>query len=237
MKLARDAAPPDAVRRLIELMDSRDERVSVVACNSLLDRAFGKPKVAEERKDSMEARLANMTREERLAEMRRLLEPMRQYLPAAPNNGGYHHGPRPEYWETGTISASARQRVPRAGSLTPGAHSDPPGEPLIGCRCGRRAAKLYGAPVFACRDCCGLVYSSQREIPRHRAIRRAQKARMRLGGSANLLEPFPKKPRGMHRRTYYRLSARAMAAQERSIALELAYIHRRLLPRVPAKGS
>jgi hypothetical protein len=39
MKLAREAAP-DAVRRLIELMNSEDERVAVVACNSILDRAF-----------------------------------------------------------------------------------------------------------------------------------------------------------------------------------------------------
>jgi hypothetical protein len=38
--------------------------------------------------------------------------------------------------------------------------------------------------------------------------------------------PFPKKPRGMHRMTYYRLSAKAMAAQERSIALELDYMRR-----------
>jgi hypothetical protein len=46
---------------------------------------------------------------------------------------------------------------------------------------------------------------------------------MRLGGSANLLERFPKKPRGMHRLTYHRLFHKAMAAQERSIALESDY--------------
>jgi hypothetical protein len=49
---------------------------------------------------------------------------------------------------------------------------------------------------------------------------------MRLGGSANLLERFPKRPRGMHRLTYYRLSHRAMAAHERLIALELEYMRR-----------
>ena len=64
------------------------------------------------------------------------------------------------------------------------------------------------------------------ENPRYRAISRVQKARMRLGWSANLLERFPEKPRGMHRRTYYRLLARAMAGQERSTALELDYIRR-----------
>jgi hypothetical protein len=52
--------------------------------------------------------------------------------------------------------------------------------------CGRRVAKLYlrAAAIFACRDCCGLAYASQQEIPRYRAISRVQKARMRLGGSA-----------------------------------------------------
>jgi hypothetical protein len=95
--------------------------------------------------------------------------------------------------------------------------------------CGRRVAKLFwrGAPVFGCRQCCGLAYASQREIPRHRAIRRAQRLRLRLGGSANLAEPFPERPRGMHRITYYWLSAKAMATQERSIALEIEYLHRR----------
>ena len=43
ISLARQAAP-DAVRRLIQLMSSDDERVSVVACNAILDRAFGKPR-------------------------------------------------------------------------------------------------------------------------------------------------------------------------------------------------
>jgi hypothetical protein len=81
MKLARQAAPY-AVCRLIELMDSEDERVAAVACNSILDRALGKAKAVEEEKNDMEARLANMTREERLAEMQRLLETVQQYLPA-----------------------------------------------------------------------------------------------------------------------------------------------------------
>jgi hypothetical protein len=70
-----------AVQRLSELMESEDERVSVVACNSLLDRAFGKPKPAVEEKDDMAAKLASMSREERLAEMMRLLERMQRCLP------------------------------------------------------------------------------------------------------------------------------------------------------------
>ena len=79
VRLARQAAPY-AVRRLIALMDSEDERVAAVACNSILDRAFGKPGLVKEEKDDLETRIANMTREERLARMSELLEPMRQYL-------------------------------------------------------------------------------------------------------------------------------------------------------------
>jgi hypothetical protein len=91
--------------------------------------------------------------------------------------------------------------------------------------CGRRVAKLYlrGAAVFACRRCCGLVFASQSENPRYRAISRAQKIRMRLGASANLAEPLPGRPHGMHWRTYHRLLARAMAA---SIALAVDHLHR-----------
>ena len=83
VRLARQAAPY-AVCRLIELMDSEDERVAAVACNAILDRGLGKPGPAKEEKDGMEARLADMTREERLALMRDMLERVRQYLPAAP---------------------------------------------------------------------------------------------------------------------------------------------------------
>jgi hypothetical protein len=101
--------------------------------------------------------------------------------------------------------------------------------PWFRCPCGRRVAKLYrrDAPVFACRQCCGLAYASQREIPRHRAILRAQRLKMRLGGSANLLDPLPERPRGMHRQTYYRWLHKAMAAQERSLALAIDDIRRR----------
>jgi hypothetical protein len=50
---------------------------------------------------------------------------------------------------------------------------------------------------------------------------------MRLGGSVNLLETFPKRPRGMHRRTYYKLFKKAAEAQEHSMALAMEYLHRR----------
>jgi hypothetical protein len=100
MKIARSYAPA-AMHRLAELaelnqLDSEgnlvplsdlpdaDRRVIAVAANSILDRAFGKPKRAvEEKEDDMDARLKAMSREERLALMRELLEPMRKYLTPA----------------------------------------------------------------------------------------------------------------------------------------------------------
>ena len=67
--------------------------------------------------------------------------------------------------------------------------------------CGRRAAILYcGGELFACRRCYGLAYESQQQTARQ------------LGGGVDLLEPFPARPKGMHRRTFERQRARAEAA-------------------------
>ena len=72
--------------------------------------------------------------------------------------------------------------------------------------CGRRVAVLYGpGRYFLYRHCYDLSYQSQRENEIYRALHRAQDIRRRLGGSANMMEPFPGKLKGMHRRTYERL--------------------------------
>jgi hypothetical protein len=79
--------------------------------------------------------------------------------------------------------------------------------------CGRRAAILYCAgEMFACRRCYGLSYASQHQAALHRGLEQARKISMRLGGGADLLEPFPPKPKGMQRRTFQRLRARAESA-------------------------
>lgn len=94
--------------------------------------------------------------------------------------------------------------------------------PWFRCGCGRRAAKVYGSPnpggsPFACRECKRLAYPSQRVDPRHRPTRMAQHIRMHLGGSANLAQPFPDKPKGMHWTTYERHRQRAQAYEQRGL--------------------
>lgn len=83
--------------------------------------------------------------------------------------------------------------------------------------CGRRAAVLYGAgELFACRRCYGLAYASQQELAHHRGLGKAQKIRMGLGGSANMFDDFPDKPKSMHWRTYERLRRAYDIAEARS---------------------
>ena len=75
-----------------------------------------------------------------------------------------------------------------------------------GAGCGRRVAVLYRiGRYFLCRCCYDLVYESQRENGMHRALRRAQAIRERLGGSTNMTKPLPERPKGMHHETYWRL--------------------------------
>jgi hypothetical protein len=72
--------------------------------------------------------------------------------------------------------------------------------------CGRRVAVLYGpGRYFLCRHCYCLVYESQRDNKMYRALHSAQDIRRRLGGSANMMDSFPERPKGMHWQTYERL--------------------------------
>lgn len=80
--------------------------------------------------------------------------------------------------------------------------------------CQRRATLLYlSRDRFSCRTCLRLVYAVCREQSHERARRRAQAIRLRLGGTASLLDPFPSRPKGMFRHTYDRLRERALAAE------------------------
>jgi hypothetical protein len=72
-----------------------------------------------------------------------------------------------------------------------------------GAGCDRSVAVLYGSGrYFLCRHCYELAYQSQRDNNMYRVLHRAQDIRRQLGGSANMMEPFPEKPKGMHWETY-----------------------------------
>ena len=84
--------------------------------------------------------------------------------------------------------------------------------------CGRRVAVVYCVGgSFACRHCCAMSYACQHEALGHRGLGKAQKIRMRLGGSASLGDEFPEKPVGMHWQTYDRLCRAYDIAEERSM--------------------
>jgi len=96
-----------------------------------------------------------------------------------------------------------------------------------GTYCGRQVTKLYQAGrLFACRQCSGLAYVSQQESAHDRGLLKAQRIRMRLGGTANMLDDFPEKPKGMHWRTYERLRRAHDAAQARSIIGLTGFVNR-----------
>lgn len=57
--------------------------------------------------------------------------------------------------------------------------------------CGRRVAILYGGSDFGCRTCRRLTYPTQRIPPTSRSLDRAQRLRVRLGGSVDMTQPFP----------------------------------------------
>jgi hypothetical protein len=56
-----------AIERLGELMESEDERVVAVACNAILDRAFGKPREHHEREVDQFDRMSREELEEHIA--------------------------------------------------------------------------------------------------------------------------------------------------------------------------
>lgn len=89
-----------------------------------------------------------------------------------------------------------------------------------GCRswfrclaCHRRCRILYGGAHFRCRRCMKLKYETQYEPPFARAATGALKIRERLGSKDGIGDLFPPKPKGMHWRTYYRLSERESRLQ------------------------
>ena len=64
------------------------------------------------------------------------------------------------------------------------------------------------------------------ESAHQRGLGKSQKIRMRLGGSPNMLEEFPDKPKGMHWRTYERWCRVHDAAEERSTIGLMSFVER-----------
>lgn len=90
--------------------------------------------------------------------------------------------------------------------------------------CGARRALLYSAGgIFSCRACHDLAYTSTREDAATSCDRRIRRAADRLGNDENgrrgFLWTMPDKPKGMHWRTYDRLTG--MLYQEHELREEL----------------
>jgi hypothetical protein len=76
---------------------------------------------------------------------------------------------------------------------------------VAGRYCGRRVGKLYaGGKYFLCRHCYDLTYQTRREDRAGRFMLKAHNIQRRLGGEGGYAYGFPKKPKGMHWKTYQR---------------------------------
>ncbi len=75
-------------------------------------------------------------------------------------------------------------------------------------KCSKRVAVLYArGRYFACRQCGGLGYATQKEGAGDRASTKADKLRKRMGWRAGILNDDGGKPKGMHWKTYQRLKS------------------------------
>jgi hypothetical protein len=98
---------------------------------------------------------------------------------------------------------------------------------INGVSCERRVAKLYlKGRYFLCRHCHDLTYSSQQEARRHAALRRCQRIRQKLGGTTNMTLPFPRRPKGMHVKTYLQLVEKYEKAYEEYSQETIAHLER-----------
>lgn len=99
-------------------------------------------------------------------------------------------------------------------------------------RCSKCVAVLY-APgrYFACRQCGGLGYATQKQGAGDRASTKADKLRKRLGWEAGILNGNGGKPKGMHWATYWRIKSQHDALVQVSfhdIGRKLGFLHKLL---------
>lgn len=99
-------------------------------------------------------------------------------------------------------------------------------------QCSKRVAVLY-APgrYFACRQCGGLGYATQKEGAGDRASTKADKLRKRLRWPPGILNGDGGKPKGMHWKTYLLLKSHHDALVQVSLhdmARQLGFLQRLL---------
>ena len=85
--------------------------------------------------------------------------------------------------------------------------------------CSGRARRLFlVSTVLECVRCANMAYPSQSVAGYDWLRQKAQAIRIQLGASANLHEPFPARPKGMHRDKYARLWAAYLRYEQRYLA-------------------
>ena len=95
-------------------------------------------------------------------------------------------------------------------------------------RCGRRCRVLYGGIYFRCRTCVGAVYESQYDPFFHACHERVRRLKLRLGVQDNdTFGHLPKRPKGMHHRTYHRICDEIYSEMEKLDDSLRAYAARR----------
>ena len=88
--------------------------------------------------------------------------------------------------------------------------------PWLICRCAKRVARLFrGLGGYYCRNCCNVIYESQRRSAKARIYLKAYRLRQRLGGSSPVLDEVPLRPAGMRRKIYMRLCWRLKSLESR----------------------
>ena len=96
--------------------------------------------------------------------------------------------------------------------------------------CQRRVGVLCGAGKrFLCRHCHHLPYASQQQSYADRMAAQARKVRKRLGMGGSLFEPLGlwHKPKGMHWRTFAKLTAREQRYYQASLSVLRAWLNKR----------
>ena len=93
--------------------------------------------------------------------------------------------------------------------------------------CSRRVGVLYSRGLFLCRHCSRVAYSSKSENLPDRMLRKANKIRDRLGADYGLHKPM-RRPKGMHRTTFWRMKDDVQALETRALVVRFGMFHRSL---------